>query len=84
MAADWRIASSRVTTKDAVSARTSGRISTPPRRLPGGTLHAYLPGEATTACGVEVSPLRLWPTRPFLRGGQARTRCRACLGHVRP
>ena len=82
MAADWRIASSKVTKKEAVAARTGGRISSPPRRIPGGTLHAYVPGEAATACGSEVSPLRLWPTRPFLRGGQARARCRACLERV--
>lgn len=82
MADDWRIASTRVTRKEAVTARTGGRISTPPRRLPGGTLHAYLVGEATTACGTEVSPLRLWPTRPFMRGGQSRDRCRTCLQHI--
>lgn len=79
---DWRIASSRVTTKDAVTTRTGGRIATPPRRLPGGVLHAYLPGERTTACGAEVSPLRLWPTRPFLRG-HSRSRCGECLGRAR-
>ena len=78
---DWRIASSRVTSKDAVTTRTGSRIATPPRRLPGGTLHAYVPGQATTACGAELSPLRLWPTRPFRRG-RARSRCRACLAHV--
>jgi hypothetical protein len=80
---DWRIASSRVTSKDAVVSRRGGRIATPPRRLPGGTLHAYLPGAPTTACGAEVSPLRLWPTRPFRRG-HSRARCRECLARTDP
>lgn len=79
--ADWRTASTRVTTTEAISGRSTGRISAPPRRLPGGTLHAYVPGGAQTACGAEVSPLRLWPTRPFLRG-HSRSRCRDCLEHV--
>lgn len=80
--ADWRTASSRVTTKDAETTRAGRRISKPPRHLPGGMLHAYLPGERVTACGAEISPLRLWPTRPFLRGHTLH-RCRGCVDRVK-
>ena len=79
--AEWRTASTRVATQDSHSTRPGGRISTPPRHQPAGDLHAYVPGEETTACGVPVASLRLWPTRPFLRG-HSPDRCRSCQERV--
>lgn len=42
-------------------------------------MHAYRAGDAHTACGEPLSPLRRWPARRFGRGGLARNRCRACV-----
>lgn len=60
-----------------------GRIVSPPRRTPGGTLHAYRSGDDRTACGERLSPMKRWPAKRFGRGAQARQRCRACEAAVR-
>jgi len=62
---------------------TRGRLLAPPRRKPGGKLHAYRPGDDRTACGELLAPLRRWPARRFGRGGLARNRCAACVAAVR-
>jgi len=78
----WRTASTRIAATAARSMR-GGRIVSPPRRKPGGVLHAYRPGDDRTACGELLSPLRRWPARRFGRGGLARNRCAACVSATR-
>ena len=78
----WRTASTRIAATAARS-MTRGRLVAPPRRKPGGKLHAYRPGEAHTACGELLAPLRRWPARRFGRGGLARNRCETCVDEVR-
>ena len=75
--AQWRTASTKVSTQGSSASRPGGRIGTPPRHQPAGQLHAYEPGSDVTACGMPVASLRLWPTRPFARGF-SRDRCPAC------
>lgn len=60
-----------------------GRIVSPPRRTPGGTLHAYRSGDDHTACGALLSPMKRWPAKRFGRGTLARQRCRDCEAVVR-
>jgi hypothetical protein len=78
----WRTASTRISSTAATETRT-GRIISPPRRVPGGTLHAYRSGDDRTACGELLAPLKRWPAKRFGRGGMARERCRDCVAAVR-
>lgn len=78
----WRTASTRVTSRGAQVTRVTGRVTAPPRHGPAGDLHAYEPGARTTACGLEVSRLKRWPTLPFRREISHR-RCPECLRVVR-
>jgi len=79
----WRIASTRISSTAATATQT-GQLISPPRRVPGGVLHAYRSGEDHTACGELLAPLKRWPAKRFRTGGVIRVRCRACLDAVRP
>ena len=78
----WRIASTRISSTAANRMR-SGRVISPPRRIPGGTLHAYRSGDDHTACGELLAPMKRWPAKRFGRGTLARARCRRCEASVR-
>ena len=80
---NWRTASTRISSTAARSMRAGGRIISPPRRIPGGRLHAYRPGDDHTACGELLAPLKRWPAKRFRRSTLARERCRGCLDAVR-
>lgn len=77
----WRTASTRISSTAATAMHT-GRIISPPRRIPGGTLHAYRSGVDRTACGRLLAPMKRWPAKRFRRGGMASDRCRECLAIV--
>ena len=77
----WRTASTRISSSAATAMHT-GRIISPPRRVPGGTLHAYRAGDERTACGELLATLKRWPAKRFRRGTLARQRCRECLAVV--
>jgi len=78
----WRTASTRISSTAATAMHT-GRIISPPRRIPGGMLHAYRSGDDHTACGELLAPLKRWPAKRFGRGGMARERCRRCVAAIR-
>lgn len=77
----WRTASTRISSTAGTATRT-GRFISPPRRIPGGRLHAYRAGDDRTACGELLAPLKRWPAKRFRRGTMARQRCRACVDVV--
>jgi hypothetical protein len=79
----WRTASTRISSTAARTLRNGGRLLSPPRRIPGGMLHAYRTGDDHTACGELLAPLKRWPAKRFGRGGLARQRCRACTAATR-
>lgn len=77
----WRTASTRVSTEEPKLLRSGRRLLAPPKHHPDGDLHAYLPGEASTACGMDLSPLKLWPAHRF-HAGYSHHRCRRCQTHL--
>lgn len=62
------------------SIRPAARI---PKRVPAGTSHAVAPGADTTACGLAIAGLELFPDIIFLNASFL-ARCYDCQKIVKP
>lgn len=78
---EWRTASTRASTTKAKVTGASGQVMSPPIHRAAGQLHAYRPGERTTACRRDLGGLKLWPTEDFMRGYDLH-RCPDCVAQA--